>query len=156
MHPTLYTIGYEGATTAEFLAGLKRAGVAVLLDIRAIAWSRKPGFSAEPLRRLMEENGIAYRQIEALGNPQKRDGKPDGDTRSYEEMYEAHLNTEAARDALTLAARIAREAPACLLCFERNPDECHRRLTAPHIAAITGQRIEHLFPQKKTDQLSLL
>lgn len=154
MHPTLYTIGYEGATPEEFLAALKKAGVEVLLDIRAIAWSRKPGFSKDALRRLMEGSGIQYVHLEALGNPQKRAGRPEDDTRSYEDMYNAHLDTPGAQAALVKAAEIAKQSPACLLCFERDPRECHRSLTAPRLAALTGQRIENLFPQKNMDQLS--
>jgi len=35
-------------------------------------------------------------------------------------------------------------APACLLCFERDPHFCHRRIVAGMLAAETGQAIEHL------------
>lgn len=46
----IYTIGYEGATVAEFLAALQSAGVARVIDVRAVPNSRRPGFSKTQLR----------------------------------------------------------------------------------------------------------
>ena len=50
----IFTIGYEGATVAEFLSALQRAGVERVIDIRAIANSRRPGFSKNSLRASLE------------------------------------------------------------------------------------------------------
>jgi hypothetical protein len=47
---TLYTIGYEGADVDRFLATLADAGVATVADVRAVALSRKKGFSKNQLR----------------------------------------------------------------------------------------------------------
>ena len=41
----LFTIGYEKAKPAAVMAELKRAKVKLLVDTRAVAASRKPGFS---------------------------------------------------------------------------------------------------------------
>ena len=41
----LATIGYERATQADVIARLKAAGVEVLIDVRAVAASRRAGFS---------------------------------------------------------------------------------------------------------------
>ena len=43
--PTLFTIGYEQATQDALIGELKRAKVKLLVDTRAVANSRKPGFS---------------------------------------------------------------------------------------------------------------
>ena len=47
--PPLSTIGYEGKTVEEFLHQLDAAGVALLIDVRAVAASRRPGFSKTAL-----------------------------------------------------------------------------------------------------------
>jgi uncharacterized protein (DUF488 family) len=156
MTHALFTIGYEGSTPDEFAAALTKAGIKTLLDIRAIAWSRKPGFSSEALRAHLAGHGIAYAHIEVLGNPQKRGGRPANDMRSYQEMYNSHLDTPPAQEALKRVADMARAAPSCLLCFERDPGQCHRSLTAARMGRDFGFAITHLTPEKETGQLSLL
>ncbi|MDZ4322180.1 MAG: DUF488 domain-containing protein, partial [Phenylobacterium sp.] len=41
----VFTIGYEGATQAQVIDRLKAAGVDLLVDVRAVAASRRAGFS---------------------------------------------------------------------------------------------------------------
>src|SRR5947199_5731473 len=65
----IFTIGYEGATVAEFLAALQDAGVERVIDVRALPLSRRPGFSKTPLRLALEEVGIEYVHLKALGTP---------------------------------------------------------------------------------------
>src|SRR5215213_5559790 len=65
----IFTIGYEGATVPEFLAALKDAGVERVIDVRALPLSRRPGFSKSPLRAALEEAGIEYVHLKALGTP---------------------------------------------------------------------------------------
>ena len=65
----IFTIGYEGATMSEFLAALRNAGVERVIDVRAIANSRRPGFSKTPLRNALAEVGIDYVHLRALGTP---------------------------------------------------------------------------------------
>jgi uncharacterized protein (DUF488 family) len=47
--PRLFTIGYEKAKPDALMAELKRAKVKLLVDTRAVAASRKPGFSKRQL-----------------------------------------------------------------------------------------------------------
>ena len=49
MTKQIFTIGYEGADMDRFLTTLKDAGVATLADVRAVALSRKRGFSKSSL-----------------------------------------------------------------------------------------------------------
>ena len=65
----IFTIGYEGATMDEFLAALQGAGVQRVIDVRALPLSRRPGFSKSPLRAALEEAGIEYVHLKALGTP---------------------------------------------------------------------------------------
>jgi uncharacterized protein (DUF488 family) len=65
-HP-IFTIGYEGASVAAFVAALREAGVALVLDIRAAPVSRKKGFSKTPLAQHLSEAGMGYRHLRGLG-----------------------------------------------------------------------------------------
>ena len=57
-------------TTPDALIGeLKRARVKLLVDVRAVAASRKPGFSKRQLAAALDENGIGYLHLQTLGTP---------------------------------------------------------------------------------------
>jgi uncharacterized protein (DUF488 family) len=123
----IFTIGYEGATQAELVAALQAAGVARVIDVRAVPNSRKPGFSKNILAAGLAEAGIDYVHLKALGTP--ADGRAAARAGRIDEMnriYAAQLETpEAGADAARMIA-LAQEKPSALLCFERDPAGCHR------------------------------
>src|SRR6185503_16787729 len=65
----IFTIGYEGTTVPEFIAALNEGGVERVIDVRALPLSRRPGFSKSALRGALEEAGIEYVHLKALGTP---------------------------------------------------------------------------------------
>ena len=69
--PVLFTIGYEQATPDALIGELKRAKVKLLVDVRAVAASRKPGFSKRQLAATLDENGIGYLHLQKLGTPRR-------------------------------------------------------------------------------------
>ena len=144
--PDLFTIGYEGADPERFLTALKGAGVAVLADVRAVAFSRKRGFSKSLLRDSLEREGLDYRHYVALGTPKAgRDAARAGDAGTLRRIYcDEVLTTEAAGAAVEELADLARTRPVCLLCFERDPAQCHRRLLAERLA-VRGFKAVDLF-----------
>ena len=60
----LFTIGYEQAKPAAVLDELEQAKVDTLVDVRAVAASRRPGFSKRQLAASLDEAGIAYLQFQ--------------------------------------------------------------------------------------------
>lgn len=151
----LYTIGYEGAKPEEFVRALQQAGIHTLVDVRAIPWSRKPGFSKAPLEKILKDHHIEYLHLEALGNPAKRAPKGLSTVGDYKEVYNAHLDTEVAQKALKAAAVLAASKSCCLMCFERDPEQCHRLLTAARLKHDHGFGVQHLYADKHQDQPSL-
>src|SRR5918995_1430327 len=67
----LFTIGYEQSKPDAVIAELKRAKVKLLVDTRAVAASRKPGFSKRQLAAILDENGIGYLHLQKLGTPRQ-------------------------------------------------------------------------------------
>lgn len=144
----IYTIGYEGATVAGFVAALRNAGVSLVLDIRAVPASRKKGFSKSPLAAHLAEAGIAYRHLRGLGTPKRgRDAARRGDLDTFEAVFRAHLEEPEAVLDLGEACELAQAEPVCLLCMERDPHHCHRLIVAERMARDTGQTIDHLFAE---------
>jgi uncharacterized protein (DUF488 family) len=143
--PVIFTTGYEGRVQDELLDGLVAAGARVLLDVRAVPQSRKPGFSKRLLGASAEARGIRYVHLQALGTPKPgREAARAGRAGEMERIFSAHMAGEAAQAALAAARDTVMSAPSCLLCFERDPHFCHRRIVAGMLAAETGQGIEHL------------
>ncbi len=146
--PGLFSIGYEGSAVDRVIAALLQAGVAHLLDVRAVASSRKPGFSRRQLAAAAQEAGLAYTHLRALGTPKPgREAARRGDAATLHRIYGAHLQAAEPQAELARAAAISREAPACLLCFERDHRMCHRDILAGLIQAGTGARVTHLLAE---------
>jgi uncharacterized protein (DUF488 family) len=133
--PVLYTIGYEGADPDRFLTTLKDSGVETLADVRAVALSRKRGYSKTALRTSLENAGIGYRHFIQLGTPKSgREAARAGNGELMRRIYcDEVLSTEAARSAFDELAELAQVQPICLLCFERDPENCHRRILAQRL-----------------------
>jgi uncharacterized protein (DUF488 family) len=144
----LHTIGYEGATLDRFLDALSRAGVRLVIDVRAVAVSRRRGFSKSALAAALAGADVAYVHIRDLGDPKPgREAARAGRMDEFRRVYRAHLRSDSARAALAEAAAAARERTACLLCYEAAPSDCHRTIVATAIAKGTGLAVQHLFTQ---------
>lgn len=125
----VFTIGYEGATMAEFLAALAAAGVERVIDVRALPLSRRPGFSKSSLATSLNDAGIDYIHLKALGTPKPgRDAAKRGDRATLEAVYAGQLELPEAQAAAARMRALAREKRSALLCFERDSGVCHRTL----------------------------
>ncbi|MBZ6078644.1 DUF488 domain-containing protein [Microvirga puerhi] len=132
----IFTIGYEGAHPDRFLETLKDAGIATLADVRAVALSRKRGFSKSALREALAGQGIGYEHFIRLGTPKEgRQAARAGDAALMTRVYcDEVLKTPQAQEAFEELAEMAQQQPICLLCFERDPALCHRRILANRLA----------------------
>jgi uncharacterized protein (DUF488 family) len=144
----LFTIGYEQASSQAVLDELKRAGVTLVVDTRAVAASRRPGFSKRQLAAGLDQHGIGYLHLRGLGTPKEgrlaaRSGRLDDLFR----IYEKHLATPDAHQELVELATIVRsDQRVCLLCYERDVAHCHRKRIAELVCERVGLKVEHLVP----------
>ena len=142
----LFTIGYEQATSDAVLCELAAAKVELLVDVRAVAASRRPGFSKRQLAADLDERGIGYLHLRGLGTPREgRLAARSGDLKSLWRIYEKHLKTPQAKeelDELTTLVKSGRRV--CLLCYERDVSHCHRHRVAEMIEQRTGAKVQNL------------
>jgi uncharacterized protein (DUF488 family) len=141
----IFTIGYEGTTVAEFIAALERPGVERVIDVRALPLSRRPGFSKSALKAALEDAGIEYVHLKALGTP--ADGRAAaraGRHADLERIYAGQLELPEAMAQSAQMLELAREKPSALLCIERDPAHCHRTLLLEAVAA--DAEVMHLYP----------
>jgi uncharacterized protein (DUF488 family) len=141
----IFTIGYEGTTVGEFIEALKAAGVERVIDVRALPLSRRPGFSKSPLRAALEDAGIEYLHLKALGTPAEgRAAARAGRHEDLERIYAGQLELPEALAQSAQMLELAREKPSALLCMERDPARCHRTLLLN--AAAPDAEVVHLYP----------
>ena len=148
----VYTIGYEKIDISRFVETLKAAGIRRLADVRAVAVSRKPGFSKKRLAARLEENGIAYSHFVALGDPKPgREAARAGDVKRFRAIYGRQFRTREAQEDLRRLLDFVRTEPTCLLCFERDPVHCHRSIIADRIVKETGCKLCDLYADDLDD-----
>jgi uncharacterized protein (DUF488 family) len=141
----IFTIGYEATTMADFLSALQQAGVERVIDVRALPLSRRPGFSKSPLRAALAEAGIDYVHLKSLGTPANgREAARAGRHEDLERIYAGQLDLPEAIVAAGQMRELAADKPSALLCYEREPAQCHRSLLLA--AAAPGASVIHLFP----------
>lgn len=145
---TLATIGYENATVPRFLETLTEAGVDLLVDVRAVASSRKPGYAKSKLAENVGSVGIEYLHLRGLGTP--ADGRAAARAGRHQEMhaiFREHLETSEAQDDLERLAELVRAGRhVCLLCLEADPAHCHRTLVAQALQELVPVKVQDLMP----------
>jgi uncharacterized protein (DUF488 family) len=147
------TVGYEAASVDDFLAALRDARVELLVDVRAVASSRRPGFAKTRLAANLEGAGIEYRHLRRLGTP--AEGRAAARAGRHEEMkriFREQLATEEAQEELlALADQVRAGRRVCLLCFEADPAHCHRSIVAAALGELVPIRLAHLRPGDDDD-----
>ena len=142
------TIGYEGASISTFLEALTAHRVELVVDVRAVASSRRHGFAKSALTANLQSVGIGYLHLRELGTPAKgRAAARAGRHAEMRAIFRKHLKTHESRAGLETLAEIVRSGHRiCLLCLEADPAHCHRSLVAAALAALEPIRLTHLAP----------
>lgn len=145
---SLFTIGYEQAKPAAVLDELKQAKIDTLVDVRAVAASRRPGFSKRQLAASLDENGIAYRHLQKLGTPTEgREAARAGDTDTLRRIYEKHIHKpEPQAELRELTDLVKSGKRIALLCYCRDPKTCHRWVICTHLEKRLPLKVEDLIP----------
>jgi uncharacterized protein (DUF488 family) len=132
-------------------------GIKLVLDIRDVPVSRKRGFSKSTLMAALGARDIRYLHLKALGDPKSgRDAMRRGDYPAFLEIYSDHLASEQAQEALGEAIEQASEHTSVLLCFERSPNECHRKVVAAEMAVARDFEIRNIGVNAKQPSTKLV
>jgi uncharacterized protein (DUF488 family) len=140
----LYTSGYEGLAIEDFLARMRKAKIELVVDVRALPLSRKPGFSKNSFADHLAKAGIRYAHRGALGTPKpiRARYKRDHDFAALRVEFEKYLAHE--DDAIAELIALIGKTRACLVCFEADPALCHRTIVAEHVRQQGGPKALHL------------
>jgi uncharacterized protein (DUF488 family) len=144
----LFTIGYEQAKPAAVLGELARAKVDLLVDTRAVAASRRPGFSKRALAASLDEAGIRYVHLQKLGTPAEgRAAARAGDRKTLWKIYDKHIKKPEPQSELAeLVDLIKSGKRIALLCYCRDPKTCHRSRIVANVQERMKVQVEDLIP----------
>lgn len=139
----LYTIGYGAREMENFLAVLKRFGIAYLIDVRSRPYSRyKPDFSKQALEAHLKAHGIRYVFMgKSLGGQPEdatcyTDGKVDYEKVKEKEFYLKGISR--------LREAWRQQLPVVLMCSEGKPEQCHRSMLIGQTLVEQGIEIAHV------------
>lgn len=144
MSAPMYTIGYQGSSLERLIQTLADADVSVLVDTRETPMSRRPEFRAKSLETALEEVGIRYLPMRALGAPKALRAMAPGDWDGFADGYRERLSL--VREELESLVPLVETERVCLLCFEADPEACHRSLLAHEIQGLLDVSAIHLRP----------
>jgi uncharacterized protein (DUF488 family) len=143
--PAVYTIGYEGRSFDGFFNLLLRKGIERLVDVRKNAYSRKYGFVSSILESTCRKLDIEYIHIPELGIPASL-RKNLKDKASYRALLERYENEILPPNQLEIdrVVELFTLGPSTLLCFESDPEMCHRSRLAKRVSESTDLRVVNL------------
>jgi uncharacterized protein (DUF488 family) len=125
----IVTIGYEGRNIDQFLSILVENNVGKLIDVRKNAFSRKSGYSKNPLKSALEKQGISYLHLPELGieSAQRQNLTEEGFAGLFRK-YAQELGAK--EDLLDTIKSLAQKEKVALMCFEAKETDCHRGVIA--------------------------
>jgi len=126
------------------LSALRAHAIDTVVDVRELPLSRKPGFSKWALTQHLVRSGVKYIHLRALGTPRQIRARyrADRDREQFRAAYLQHLGAQAA--ALDLLCVIATNSKCALLCFEADPNMCHRSWLAAAVAGRVPVTVSHI------------
>ena len=143
----VYTIGHSTRTIDEFLKLLRHCAVELLLDVRTVPRSRHvPQFNSDSLKCSLEDRGIAYRHLKALGGLRKaaKDSANHGWRNLSFRGFADYMQTAEFRKALAEMLELAATKRAAFMCAEAVPWRCHRSLIADALVALHRAEVRHI------------
>jgi len=130
----LFTIGFAETNAEHFFTSLRDAGVKRVVDVRLNNTSQLAGFSKkEDLRFFLQSvAGIEYTHVPELAPTQNILDTFKKHKGSWE-VYEQEFNSLMAKRGVgNIISRDTADL-GCLLCSEKKPHHCHRRLVAEYL-----------------------
>ncbi len=143
---SLFTIGHSTHSLDHVVQLLRKNGVTLLLDVRAVPGSRRmPDFAEAHLATELPDRGIGYAHVPELGGRRKaRLDSPNTGWRSASfRGYADHMQTPEFEAGLERLLELSRGLVAAMMCAEAVPWRCHRSLIADALVA-RGQEVREI------------
>lgn len=127
----IYTLGTADRSEVEIAKILSKYQIQVLADIRRTVRSPLPHLRRENIQRLCQDSRVEYLYLGNELGSEREQGKID------------NLDPALYARAVAILKSLARTRGLLILCSERTPENCTRRLIAETLAA-DGAEVYHL------------
>lgn len=153
MTPTIWTIGHSTRAIDMMIALLNAYAILRVVDVRAFPYSpRNPQFHTAALARSLEEAGLEYRHLPALGG--RRKGHPESMNLGWRNVsfraYADYMQTEPFQQGLSTLMALAADKTTTIMCAEAVPWRCHRSLIADALTSRNWE-VRHIMTPTKAD-----
>jgi len=147
---TIYTIGRSNHPLDRFLELLAQHGIEELADIRRFPGSRKHShFNREELQHTLDNSGLVYRWMEALGGRRKAAAGGSSENLGWRNTsfrnYADYMATPEFRAAIDTLLADATQRRTAIMCAEGLWWQCHRRLVSDFLT-IDDINVDHIMP----------
>ena len=144
----ILTIGHSAHKIGIFLDLLQSHSVKTLVDVRAIPASRfNPQYNKAALEQALQELGMTYTSMKELGGRRvELTDSPNTGLSSGFRGFADYMLTQEFEAALIKLLSLA--MPACIMCAEKLPSQCHRSLIADALLT-RGMQVMHILPDGK-------
>ena len=127
----IYTVGHSSLPLTAFCRLITDFGITCIVDVRRFPSSKRhPQFNKSHVRNVLQQHGIIYQWLEALGGFRR-------------EGYVNYMNSEQFTQALLQLESYAESTKTAIMCAELSPLHCHR-YHVPDALVGRGWRIHHL------------
>jgi uncharacterized protein (DUF488 family) len=147
-HP-FFTIGHSTRPASEFIDLLKRAQIALLVDVRSVPRSRtNPQYNRDILPETLAQSAIGYEHMAALGGLRARQQDvPPGVNAFWENQsfhnFADYALTRAFQSGLARLRASGHERRCAIMCAEAVWWRCHRRIIADYLIG-AGETVFHI------------
>ena len=134
MNTQLFTIGFAQTSARDFFTALRNSGTKKLFDVRLNNTSQLAGFTKKDDLNffLREVCDIEYIHLPEMAPTQEMLDVYKKHKGSWE-VYEQEYNALIARRSIEKVVTPEMVNQGCLLCSEKKPHHCHRRLVAEYL-----------------------
>lgn len=142
--PMLFTMGYEGFTLEKYIQQLITNNVHVLVDVRKNAFSMKYGFSKSILEKACAGVNIRYIHVPELGIESSKRQELNSQ-HDYDVLFDDYERTTLQMNwkyLLSVRSILDTEHRICLLCFEKDPKQCHRTRVASALMGLPDREYQ--------------
>ena len=148
IHP-FHTIGHSTRPLADFVALLRDAEVALVVDVRTVPRSRtNPQYNRETLPESLAPLGIAYQHMAALGGLRGRKREMPAEVNGFWENDSFHNYADYAmskefRRGFARLRELGAAQRCAIMCAEAVWWRCHRRIITDYLLA-AGETVLHI------------